>query len=105
MLESILDKRRLVRKGEVTAATKGAMGELSRRFKHLSEALAAEIAAPFIDRTVLARRVIASGEATDVPIRVTGATLGITGFRLVGEWIDPITSLTHVAAITIEEIV
>ena len=100
-----MDKRRTIRKGEVAAATKDAMGELSRRFKHLSEALAAELAAPFIDRTVLARRVIASGEATEVPIRVTGASLSITGFRLVGEWIDPVTSLTCDAALTIEEIV
>jgi hypothetical protein len=103
VLEQILDKRRLIRKREVTVAAKDATQRLSQLIKEQTARLEAEVAAGFVDRTVVVTR-LCGGRSFAVPVRINGVSISYTGFRLVGEFIDPVTELTRETTILIDEL-
>ena len=98
-----MDKRRLIRKREVTAAAKEATSRLSRLIKEQTTLLEAEVAAPFVDRIVVVNR-MCGDKMYSVTTLITAVSLSYTGFRLVGEYIDPVTSLTRETPILLEEL-
>jgi len=99
-----MERTRIVRKREVKDAAAVAGKRLSDLMKEQTRLLEGELAKPFLDREVLVVRRVADGSHGTFLARVIGVSVSYTGFRLVGEYIDPVTGLPVETPIMIDEI-
>ena len=99
-----MERTRIVRKREVKDAAAAAGKRLSDLVKEQTRVLEAELAKPFLDREVLVARRASDGSHHTILARVIGVSVSYTGFRLVGEYIDPVTGLPVETPIMIDEV-
>lgn len=99
-----MERTRIVRKREVKDAAATAGKRLSDLMKEQARLLEAELAQPFLDREVLVVRRTSDGSHHTILARVIGVSVSYTGFRLVGEYLDPRSGLTVETPILIDEV-
>lgn len=103
-MEPFTERTRLIRKPEAKAAAAVAMRRLSDLIKQQTALLEADVATQFIGRNVFVARTVSNGAATNLLATVTSVALSYTGFRLVGEFIDPVSGMTVETNILIDEL-
>lgn len=99
-----MERTRLIRKREAKAAAVDAMKRLSDLFRQQTHLLEADVAKPFIGRDAVVIRQVSTGQLANLLVTVTSVSLSYTGFRLVGEYIDPVTGLTMETPILVDEL-
>lgn len=98
-----MDTQRLIRKAEAEAVAKRATATLQAAIDAVRPGVEAAAAAELVG--CVARVSRRCGQTTyTVTAQIVGITLGLTGVRLVGEFIDPSTGMTSVTQILIDEL-